>query len=462
MRTLTASLVLALLVAGCVAVPSDDVDAPPAMGAVGAVQLGSLLLHNGGAQAGLSYIHHAGGPDATIAFPEGVLVQDADGRLVPATEPVALAPDGLVAYLAPYTATRVPLTLVAGGETSQVELELAPGNRLVSGDLGVELMKVQRDQFPHKSPGHENYGKAIAYFAEFFGNLSYDVEVNDYGAVPPLPAGNLAGGSLSSVVAYKRGTLNPERYLVMGGHFDVVEQTVEGAFDNTAGCIQTLMMAKAFQNITTEHTMVFACWGGEEDGIVGSQAWLAANPQLVPFIDAYYNFDVATLAWPAPKIDPAPIVVSAGPDGPLATTLHGYAAEIEAKYLQTGATFDYQGVAQGQAAGAGVNAQSDHTPFMSRGIPVYFTFTQRVDDVFTIIHSEVDTIENMTKYSLGGIEAIGQEFTPEQMAEGEEVLARSFETQAMLGFYYFVLTDAGVFPPARAPPVGVPSLADLR
>lgn len=460
MRTLAAGLVLALLVAGCVNAPQIGTDAP-ATGALGVLQLDGLTLHNGGAQAGLSYLHHAGGPDATIAFPEGVLVQDADGRLLPATEPVALSEGALVTFLPPFTATTLPVTIAAGGSTREVALELAAGARLLDGDLGVELMKVQRDQFPHKSPGHENYAKATAYFADFFRNLSYDVEINDYSAVPALPVGNVAGASLNSVVAYKRGTLTPERYLVMGGHFDVVEETTEGAFDNTAGCIQTLMMAKAFQNVTTEHTMVFACWGGEEDGILGSQAWITANPQLVPLIDAYYNFDVATLAWPAPKNDPAPIVVSAGPDGPLASQLHGYAEEIEAKYLRTGATFDYQGVAQGQAAGAGVNAQSDHTPFMARGIPVYFTFTQRVADVFALIHSERDTLENMTKYSLLGIEGIDQELTPEQMAEGEEVLARSFETQSALGFYYFVLTDAGVFPVVRGPPASVPVVGVL-
>ena len=457
MRVLALPLALAVLAAGCVSLPSDDDPAVTAAGLTGAIRLpGGVEVHSGGRAAGLSYIHNPTEGDVKVTFPEGVLVVDADGRLVVPDGPVTFPAGAKIDYLPPYAATTLDVTIEAAGGTSQLTLALEAGQRLVDGDLAVELMKVQRDQFPHRMPGHESYGAAMDYFAAYFEALGYEVEVSEYPDAAKLPAGPQPGpASLSSVVAYKRGTLSPERYLVMGGHFDVVEQTVEGAFDNTAGTVATLAMAKAFQNVTTSHTMVFGLWGGEEDGILGSQAWLTAHPELVPFIDGYFNFDVTALAWPAPAVDPAPVVVAAGPDGLAAPALHEHAALIEKTFMQTGAPLVMEGVVQGQATGAGVNAQSDHTPFMLRGIPSYFTFTQRVDDVFTIIHKDSDTLENMTKYALKGVEGIGADLSPEEMAEGEAVLARSFETQMALAFYWFVLTDAGALPPA-SPAAGLP------
>lgn len=449
-------LAAALLAAGCVASPAA-VPEPSPVGAVGALNLaGGFVLHNGGAAGGMSYLHLAEGDSAAITFPEGVLVQDAQGRLVPAIEPVLVENGGLASYLAPYGAKSVRVSIQTSAETRELELQLAEGSPFVSGDLAVELLKVQRDRFPHRTPGMESYAKSTAYFAEYFQELGYEVEVSDYPAVQ-LPVGSQPGGaSLNSVVAYKRGTDLAGRYIVFGGHFDVVEETTEGAFDNTAGTVATLALAKAFQNVTTSRTIVFAAWGGEEDGILGSQAWLLKHPELVPYIDLYVNYDVTALAWPAPATDPAPVVVATGPDAQASDALAKQHAELESVWMQTGAEFVYEPVVQGQATGAGVDAQSDHTPFMARGIPSVFQFTGRVSDVFGLIHSERDTTENMTKYALKGPEGIDTEFTPEEMAQGEAILADSFETQMVAGFYWAVLVDGGVLPSLRADP-GLPA-----
>ena len=224
----------------------------------------------------------------------------------------------------------------------------------------------------------------------------------------------------------------------------------------------TLAMAEAFANVTTRRTIVFAAWGGEEDGILGSQAWVSAHPELLPFIDLYVNYDVTALAWPAPLTDPAPVIFASGPDGPLGEALAAQHRIVLSDWMKSDAEFVYEGVAQGQATGAGVNAQSDHTPFMSRGIPAAFQFTSRVSDVFGIIHSETDTVENMTAYALLGPEGVGLELNETDVRAGEAALARSFETQMMGGFYLAVLTDNGVLSPVRSPPASFPSVVNVR
>lgn len=459
MRVPLALAVAALVAAGCVNAPEPG---SPDSGVGAAARELSLpngvLFHNNAQKAGLSALHLAKGGPVKVAFPEGVLVQDEEGRLLPAADPVEVPADGSVTFLPPYAATN--LTVQVDGQ--DLVVPLAEGAPLASGDLCVELLKVQRDQFPHRSPGNPSYAAAVDYFKAYFEALGYEVEVLRYEG-GNLPAGNLAPDSLSSVVAYKRGA--SDRILGFGGHFDVVEETRDGAFDNTAGTVATMAMAKAFANVTTQHTLVFGLWGGEEDGIVGSQSWLVHHPDLVPLFDGYVNFDVTAIAYPAPKPEPAGIVVATGPDGPAADALHQYAADIEKTYLQSGATFVMEDVAQGQATGAGVNAQSDHTPFMTRGVPVYFQFTERVNDVFAIIHSEVDTVDNLTKYALLGVEGVSDDvvLTPEQVHEGEWYLARSFETQMYLAFYYAALTDAGVLPvPSGAGALPLPVAAPAQ
>ena len=448
MRVPLLLLAAALVAAGCVTTPESG-PAPDADGMARELSLpNGVLFHNLAQRANLSTLHLAQGGPVKIAFPEGVLVQGKDGRLLPAEGEVEVAVNGAVTFLPPYSATN--LTVQVDG--APLVVPLAEGEALVSGELCVELLKLQRDVFPHRSPGQPSYAASIDYFRTFFEELGYEVEVLRYEGGPILPVDpEPAPDSLSSVVAYKRGA--SERILAFGGHFDVVEQTRDGAFDNTAGTVATMAMARAFANITTEHTLVFGLWGGEEDGIVGSQSWLAHHPELVPLLDGYVNFDVTAIAWPAPKADPAGIVVAAGPDGPAADALHRYAATIEKSYLQSGAKLIMEGVAQGQATGHKVNAQSDHTPFMQRGVPVYFQFTERVNDVFALIHSEVDTVDNLTKYALLGVEGVRDDvvLAPAEVEEGEWYLARSFETQMYLALYYVLLTDAGVFPVPSGP-----------
>lgn len=454
-----ALIVVSLLLAGCATTPAVE-DAPAAP--TSELRVGAAVLHHAGAKGSLSLLHLAeGAASVEVVFPDGVLVLDEAGALVPPSAPVALAQGEALQFLAPYGLASVDVAIDGAPAT----LPLADGPALVSGERVVELLKVQRDRFQHRTPGHENYTLAVAYFAGFFDALGYEVEVFRPPLLPDvkLPVGPQPGTqSVVSVVAIKRGTTQPDRYLAFGGHFDVVEEVTHGAFDNTGGTMATLAMAEALARVNTSHSVIFGAWGGEEDGILGSQAWLAAHPELVPAIDLYVNFDVTGLAWPAPLSAPAPVVVSTGPDGPAQQTLAAQHAEIAKTWLALDAPFVYEGIAQGQAAGAGVNAQSDHTPFMARGIPVVFQFTGDIGGAFNLIHKETDTVENMTAYALFGPEGIGQALTPEEIAQGERALAASFETQTMGALYLALLQDGGTFPSARAEAPLPPLLVNAR
>lgn len=451
MRALATAAVALMLLAGCVSPPAEtpaDVDAASVLTAAGST-FRATTGHGAIATLALE-----SGPDAQVEFPEGTLVMTEEGRLLPAGDAVHLVAGGSVRFLAPYGLDA--LEVQVGGET--LSIPTGDAEPLVSGDVVVSELKYQEANFPHRTPGMPNYAASQAYFASYFEALGYEVEVDPYGLMAGdgvrTPFLGARPSSMANVVGIKRGTLSPERYLVFGGHYDMVEQTVHAAFDDSGGSMATLATAKAFANVTTEHTLVFGLWGGEEDGILGSRFWVETNKEKIPFIDGYYNFDVTGIAWPAPANDPAPIVVAAGPDGPMADALHAISTEIETTWLALPAVeWIHQPIAVGgQVGGAGVNAQSDHTSFATNGIPAWMPFTSRVDDVFAIIHKESDTLENMTKYAMAGNEGIDQTFTPEEMATGEDLVARSFETQMYHAFYWAVLTDAGHFEVPRPSP----------
>lgn len=453
-----ALLLAAAVASGCLATPAaEQLPAPVAS----AIRVGDALLHHDAVAGGLSLIHLAEGGPATVAFGEGVLVLSSEGLLLPAGDAVTLADGQVVQFVPPYGASALEVTV--DGESRP--LPVAPGPAFVPGERVIELLKVQRDRFAHRTPGHENYTNAVMYFEDFFARLGYEVETFSLPSALPdaqAPVGPRPGTqSATSVVAVKRGTTQPDRYLAFGGHFDVVEQVTHGAFDNTGGTMAVLAMAEALAKVNTSRSIIFAAWGGEEDGIIGSQAWLSGHPELVSQIDLYVNFDVTGLAWPAPLVDPAPVVIATGPDGPAQDALAAQHAEIARTWLALpDAPFVYEGVAQGQATGAGVNAQSDHTPFAARGIPVVFQFTQDIAGAFTLIHKETDTVENMTAYALLGPQGVGEALDPEQVAQGEAALARSFETQTMGAFYLVALLDAGAL--EAAAPASLPALVNDR
>jgi hypothetical protein len=85
------------------------------------------------------------------------------------------------------------------------------------------------------------------------------------------------------VVAVLRSTANPDRVVVVGGHYDsrtlsVTDGTspAPGANDSGSQTALVLELARLFAGHTFDATLVFVAFAGEEQGLVGSKA-LASN-----------------------------------------------------------------------------------------------------------------------------------------------------------------------------------------
>ena len=104
-------------------------------------------------------------------------------------------------------------------------------------------------------------------------------------------------GDLS--VSVPCGTLygKSEDLIIVGAHHDTVYHA-QGAVDDSSGTASVLEMARqialiANQSGTPEYTLRFCTWGGEEEGLWGSKAYVGANGnELARNLRLYINLDM--------------------------------------------------------------------------------------------------------------------------------------------------------------------------
>lgn len=83
----------------------------------------------------------------------------------------------------------------------------------------------------------------------------------------PMHHTSRANTSSGVAVGIKRGAT--KRTIVIGGHIDSSAPEVPGADDNASGSAAVIELARVFRQRPMESTLVFACFGGEQQGLEG-------------------------------------------------------------------------------------------------------------------------------------------------------------------------------------------------
>ncbi|MFM9956576.1 MAG: M28 family peptidase [Phycisphaerales bacterium] len=102
----------------------------------------------------------------------------------------------------------------------------------------------------------------------------------------------------ANVLATLKGAKEPEKKIIIGCHHDAWNH---GACDPTCGLILVLEAARVFSDLAKagsppDRSIVFAAWGAEEFGILGSVEWVEGNrDDLEKNGVAYINLDMATM-----------------------------------------------------------------------------------------------------------------------------------------------------------------------
>ena len=77
-----------------------------------------------------------------------------------------------------------------------------------------------------------------------------------------------------NLIVTKIGTVYPNTYVIVCGHYDSIGGT--GTNDNGSGLVSILETARLLQNISTEYSIKFINFSGEEDGLYGSKHFVSA------------------------------------------------------------------------------------------------------------------------------------------------------------------------------------------
>jgi hypothetical protein len=118
-------------------------------------------------------------------------------------------------------------------------------------------------------------------------------------------------GSRRNVFATKPGLVHPERVVCISGHFDSTSEDnynhAPGADDNASGTTAVLEAARVLSQYSFENTIKFIAFSAEEQGMVGSGAYVdsiaAAGEQVVAC------FDIDMIAYRGTDPAPADLVI---------------------------------------------------------------------------------------------------------------------------------------------------------
>ncbi len=179
-----------------------------------------------------------------------------------------------------------------------------------------------------------------------------------------------------NVIAVKPGVATPERIYVIGGHYDSVSNisgNAPGADDNASGTVGVLEAARILQPHEFQSTLYFIAWSGEEEGLVGSEAWCQWAVQQGLDIRGYVNLDMEGYLSGPKDLD----VLSNGSS----QWLRDLVFETVPLYVPSLPLVD----------GFLTSGSSDHASFWSAGYPAVFFFEDS-DNYSPYIHTVNDVI----------------------------------------------------------------------
>jgi hypothetical protein len=190
------------------------------------------------------------------------------------------------------------------------------------------------------------------------------------------------GTRVANVVATLPGRTRPRDQFIVGGHYDSTSDdplvAAPGAEDNASGCAGVLEMARIFAASPPEATILFICYAGEEQGLIGAAAHLEellANGE-VGRVGAMLNLDMIGFTADA-DLD---CLLQSDPDGQALIDLL-----VDSAARHTGLRVVTSTVIGG----------SDHVPYAMFGIPAVLSI-EGDSGVYPHYHRTTDTPDHLT------------------------------------------------------------------
>jgi Zn-dependent M28 family amino/carboxypeptidase len=223
---------------------------------------------------------------------------------------------------------------------------------------------------------NEDYGRITRILADGTPvQLEFTIVNRDY------PAGTTSYNAVAEI----RGTDKADEVVMLGGHLDSWHSAT-GATDNAAGSAIMMEAARILQAIGVKprRTIRVALWGGEEQGLLGSKAYVeqhfgtaeAPKPEFAKF-NGYFNIDSGTGRVRGMSIF-----------GPPET------ARILAQYLKP---FEDFGIFGASASTSRASGGTDSTSFNAAGLPGIGSQQDPMEYNSHTWHTNLDTYERIVE-----------------------------------------------------------------
>ncbi|TAJ21336.1 MAG: M20/M25/M40 family metallo-hydrolase [Planctomycetota bacterium] len=183
--------------------------------------------------------------------------------------------------------------------------------------------------------------------------------------------------ALYNVWADLVGSEKPDEFVIVGGHIDSWDGA-QGAQDNGTGVSTTLEAARLLSaaGAKPRRTIRFMLWSGEEQGLLGSEAWVKSHMELMPKISAVLVHDAGTNYLSGLAGPPALMADLKWATTPL--------FDLDARF-----PFNVR-----ENKGLSAFGASDHASFTAQGVPGLFWAQDGETSYDYVHHTQHDTFEN--------------------------------------------------------------------
>jgi carboxypeptidase Q len=213
-----------------------------------------------------------------------------------------------------------------------------------------------------------------------------------------------------NVIAELPGAELPHERVVVGAHLDSWDGA-SGAIDNATGVATTMEAARliaaacAQAGVAPRRSLSFQLWSGEEQGLLGSLAWVAAHGDLLAGISAVLVHDEGTNYLAGLSVTPEQHGIMTAVFEPV-TKLAPASMPFDLRLVE-GLPYE----------------PSDSTPFLRAGVPAFFWAQAGRSDYDRYHHTQYDrpdaVIDEYQRHS-----ALVVAIAAWQLAEAPELLAR--------------------------------------
>lgn len=198
-----------------------------------------------------------------------------------------------------FAAALVPLVFAQTTRVETIKSNRAatPESKIINAARLLRDVEVlSADDMQGRGIGTPGGVKARAYVAQRFKEAGLKMFGDAY--LQPFEFTNRANEKISgaNVVGFIEGKKYKDKYIVIAAHYDHVGiqkgEIYNGADDDASGTAALFAVAEFFKKNKPAHSIIFAAFDGEESGLRGSRAFVAAPPVAKEKIALNVNMDM--------------------------------------------------------------------------------------------------------------------------------------------------------------------------